>query len=324
MIMNTKRKLIWLLVLMVLLTACGGSRNGSGLTATSASPGTAVSQPTPADTATEPVVINPTRAAEVAESNEPEPTGEPGPDMDAEIETELEPAVALSDLEGLEDDQKAIQLLASETAVAEFLVNYPDWSADSWPEDEENGIWGIDFYSEAADEWLGWGQVNIQTGEILDYFVPRDLSPEEFQAGLAEVEKLVLNDAGVQARLGDPELWEHETYFNRWDQIWEVWFWHGLDELVVTVNRDEENTYLEEIFDPSQLEAEKEAEWQRDQAVELAWSAEGIDQAFDGVDNWHTLVAPQGDLWAVSFVSDEQELFYALVDINRWEIVDAK
>ena len=319
--MNRKKwqKMIWLLVMMMLLAACGGAGNNRA--------DTAVSQPSPTK------IIANTEVAEpaIAEANDnaepeaaPEMEAETQPEPEPETEDEAEPTLVLADLAGLEDDQKAIQLLASETAVAQFLSDYPDWNGESWPENDASDIWSIDLYSEAADEWLGWGMVNINTGEILDYFVPRDLSPEEFQAGMAKVENLVLNDAGVQARLGDPALWEHETYYNRWDEQWEVWFAHGLDELLVTVYMDEEYIYLEDIIDPSQLEAEKEAELQRDQAVELAWSADGIDQALDGVDNWHTLVASRGDLWAVSFVSDDQELFFALVDIDNQTIVEAK
>lgn len=321
--MNVKRKIIWLLIVAMLLASCSGKQDDGGDTPTSSSLSTSVSPPASSMTAeTRPeMAMEPERptnnmAATTETAAEPNPA--------EESEESGGSGFSIAGLLGLSDEKKAIRILSNEPIVAEFLEGYPDWNGETWPEDEENDIWGVDFYSEAADEWLGWGMVNVNTGEILDYFVPRDLSPEEFQAGLATVEKLVLNDAGVQARLGDPDLWEHETYFNRWDQIWEVWFWHGLDELAVTVYLDEENAYLEEIFDPSQLEAEKEAEWQRDQAIELAWGGEGIDQALDGVDNWHTLVAPQGDLWAVSFIADDQELFFALVDIENQTIIETK
>lgn len=304
--MNMKRKIVWLLIVIILLAACGGTQAEGEQTA--------VSPPASAQTADE---APPPTATAVAPTTVPERD-------DAETASTSESTLSPTDLQGLSAEDKAVRLLTNETAVAEFLDGYPDWNADTWPEDEENGIWGVSFYSEAADEWLGEGTVNINTGDILDYFIPRELSPEEFQAGLTEVETLVLNDAGVLARLGDPAVWEHETDYDRWEEMWYVWFWHGLDELAVSVYRDEEGVYLDEIFDPAQLEAEKEAEWQRDQAVELAWSAEGIDQALDGVDNWQTLVAPQGDLWAVSFVADDQELFFALVDINNQTIVETK
>ena len=223
-----------------------------------------------------------------------------------------------------ENGQQAIQILLGETAVSEFLATYPDWAGDAWPENEEETIWGVDLYSDAADEWLGWGEVNIETGEILEYFVPRDLSAEEFQAGLAEVEAFVLNDAEILARLGNAVEWERDTYYDRWEQLWEIYFYKGLDEIVVIVYRDEEGMYLEEIANPNQLEVEEQAEFNRNQAIELAYEAEGIDQALDGSDNWVTFVADQGNSqWLVEFVADEELQFYALVDITNRQILES-
>ncbi len=230
----------------------------------------------------------------------------------------------LPDLSGLEDDEKAVQILLGETAVSEFLSNHDGWISDVWQEDDNSTLWTVEFYDANEEEWLGWGEVDVQSSTILDFYVPRELSPEEFQTGMVQVEKLVLNDAGVQARLGDPDLWEHDTEYDSESEAWTVEFWHGLDALEAIVYLDEDGAYLEEIVNPNQLEAEEQAAYERDLAVELSWEADGIDAALDGVDNWHTLVSPQGELWAVSYIANDEELFFALVDIDAELIIDSK
>ena len=281
--------------------------------------------------------VQPTQAAKVkvtevesaappqAEAYPPPDEGEATPSLaEGQESSPPDDAAESPEIEYSDDDaQRAIQLFTAQDDVAAFLADYPDWQGESWPEDDAGQIWGIDLYSEAADEWLGWGQVNVSTGEVIEYFVPRDLSPEEFQAGLEKVEKYVFADAEILALLGDPEAWDHETRWNRWEANWEVWFGKGLDEWLVVVYLEDDYASLE-IIDPTAFEAEEQERLNRDQAIELAWEAEGIGEALDGVDYWTTYVENQGgSQWSVSFVSGDTELFYALVDIESWEVLES-
>lgn len=265
----------------------------------------------------------------------PEPTPEPVLDastaeMDSNVmgmtapETAVPPAPTAEFVEETTGDAAgAIALLAAHEEVALHLSNYPDWEGNAWPEDD-NGIWGIDFYSPAADEWLGWGQVNVMTTEVLDYFVPIELSAEDFQEGLTAVENFVFSDPEVLALLGEAADWEHETSFNRWEQRWESWFWRGLDAFGVLVHYSDDGLWLDGIVDPNAFEAEEAAELARNQAIELAWEAGGVGDALNDNDNWVTYVSPQPDgNWLVEFVADETLQFYALVDIAEWIIVES-
>lgn len=229
------------------------------------------------------------------------------------------------DIELGDEARQAIQLVAEIPEVAAWLATFPDWAGDAWQDEEDGRFYEVDLYSEAADEWLGWAYVNVADGVVEDYFVPRELTAEEFQAGQARVEQFVLSDEEVLARLGDAANWEHDTWYNRWDANWEVWFWNGLEEVAVTINIWEDEIYLDRIYDPTELEAEEASENSKNEAIGLAWGAEGIDQALSGVDNWQTYASQQSDtVWAVSFVGDGQELFYVLVDVENEQILESE
>ncbi len=228
-----------------------------------------------------------------------------------------------SELSGSEVEGLAIQLAVAQPEVAAWLVNYPDWTGNAWVDSEDGRFYSVDFYSETADEWLGWVYVDVVDQVVTDFFVPRELTAEEFQAGLEKVEQFVMQDGEVLTRLGNTASWEHETSYNRWDAEWVVWFWYGLDELAVTVDFWEDEPYLVAIENPNEFDAQTTLENNRNQAIELAWQGEGIDQALAGVDNWQTFVSHQGgSIWAVTFATEERELYYALVDIENWNVLE--
>lgn len=232
--------------------------------------------------------------------------------------------VSEQDLGGLRPDElEAVQLVADESGVASFLALYPDWTADTWREHETSQVVHIDFYSEAADEWLGYGSVNVATGEVIEYFVPRDLSAEEFQATRPVVEQAVLNDPEMAALLGDVSEWDYDFWYDRYDANWGGWFNRGLETYSVTVNQWDGNYYLEEIYDPNQLEEEEARMMAQDRAIELAWEATGLWEAVKDTDDWTTYVAHQGgSLYTVEFVTTDRELYYVLVDTDSWTVVD--
>lgn len=243
----------------------------------------------------------------------------------SQIQESLDEALAQDDEDVSDEATRAIQLLAEVPEVAGWLASYPDWTGDAWLEGEDSLHYHVDLYSAAADEWLGWGYVNVADGVVEDFFVPRELTAEEFQTGREMVEAFVFSDEEVLARLGNVDNWGFETWYNRWDANWQVWFWYGLEELAVTVNIWEDEPYLDSITNPAEFEAEEAAENSKNQAIELAWQAEGIDQAVAGVDNWQTYVAQQGDtVWAVTFATEDRELFYALVDIESWTVLESE
>lgn len=224
------------------------------------------------------------------------------------------------------DKELAIQLVAAHPPIAEVLANYPNWVADAYPDDEANRFWHVDFYAEPDGEHLGYGHIYLNTGEITEVSMPRELSPEEFQAGQAKIQAYLLYDAEVQALLGNPDFWYREINYNKWDERWEVYYSRGIEEWMLWMGIDAEDgkVYLREIVDPGALNAEKALEQRRNQAIELAYSATGVDEALTGVDNWRTYAEDQGNnLWSVSFAVEEHTLFSALVNVANGQVIES-
>ena len=224
---------------------------------------------------------------------------------------------------------QAIAIAAADEEMAWHISHY-NWNADAYQENEESTIWTMEFWSEDSageyEEWLAWAEVDLADGSVRDAYVPRELTAEEFQEGQMIAEALVLNDIAVQAAVGDISLWEYDTYYDRWDEAFYVSLWYGLDEIYVSVRLDEESRsyYVEQITDANVLEAAEQAELERNQAIELAWEAEGIWDVLQNYDDWTTYVENQGgSQYSVAFVTTDAELFYAIVDIESWTVLEA-
>lgn len=220
-------------------------------------------------------------------------------------------------------EEQAIVLVSAHPPIAEVLATYPGWTATSYPEDGTEVVWHVDF--QAADgEGLGYGHVNLQTGEVSDFSVPRDLSDEEFEAGRAKIEGFLQNSPEAIALLGDFSLWEHDVWYNKWEENWHAWYRYGLDAWEFVFYIDEGgNVWLDNYYDPDVLEGDEAVAWNRQQAVELSYQAPGLDEALNGYDNWYTYASDQGNgLWTVEFAADEQLLFSVLVDIVNWQVVE--
>jgi len=219
-------------------------------------------------------------------------------------------------------ETQVINLIAADPQAAAYLATVPNWHAEAVQ--EAGDIWSATFY-DANDDWIGWGKVNIATEEVLDLSMPTVLTPDEYQAGLAATEQLVLHDGEVVALLGDPTLWDRNVDFDGWDNMWNVYFERGLDNWLVRVQYDETDYWIAEIVNPDELSAAEERERARNAAIELAYSADGVWNALNGTDDWFTYAENQsGSQWSVSFSTTDTELFFALVDIASGEILQAE
>lgn len=215
-----------------------------------------------------------------------------------------------------EIQQAVIQVVAASPEFAEWLAGYPNYQGNAW-QDEAGDYWAVEFYNEAADEWLGYAVVNATTGEIFESFIPKPLPTDVYQEQLQKVQTIVLDDPEVLARLGDPALWDVYTDFNRWEQKWDMYFYRGIEAVLVRSSITDAYFSIDEIVDPNALSEDQALDEARNQAINIAYSAEGLDAALDGHDGWRTYVEQQGgSRWSVTFTLDEQELFYALVDIE--------
>ncbi|NWF67461.1 MAG: hypothetical protein HXY40_00100 [Chloroflexi bacterium] len=220
-------------------------------------------------------------------------------------------------------EDAAIKYVAQSPDFAEWLAQYPNWQGYAYLADTD--IYYVEFYDESGDEWLGYAVINLGTREIADSFIPRPLPPDVYAEQQARIQVLVLEDPEVLARLVDPLLWAMYSDFNRYEQTWDVYFVRGTEAILVRIELTEYSFSITEITDAFALSEEEALEDARNEAIMLAYSADGIEQALDGYDEWTTYTEHQGDgLWSVTFTAGGQELFFALVDVAVDEVLEAE
>lgn len=238
--------------------------------------------------------------------------------------------VPLTAVAQMSDEDKAIAIAAGHEEFVDFLAEKGDWGAWAYSEDD-NEIWVVDFYLENdEEEWLGYAVLNIETGEVYEAFAPKPL-PTDVHAELqSQVLKLVQNDEEMLARIDDISQWEHWIHYDVYEQVWYVAYYRGLESWagvveVEFIDDSYEVQYIAvvDVVDPSQFEEQEAIANQKNQAIALAYEADGIWEVMDGYDDWTTLVSDQGDgNWAVQFISEDDMLFFALVNPDRWEILE--
>jgi hypothetical protein len=232
-----------------------------------------------------------------------------------------------------EDEQtRAIDIAAQSEELSEFLSGF-EWEAEAYEEDE--GYWGVDFYRtntvEDDDNFLAWAMVDLDSESVIETYMPRFLSEEALERRLPEVEALVLSDPEVQAIIDNPSLWQVYTEWDPYESLFFVQFFRGLDAYTATVwlsdeESDEESPYfLVEFYDETALEAEQAEQERRDRAVMLAYEADAIDDAIFENDDWQTVVQQlNGSQYSVEFISDEERLFFAVVDIDTETVIESE
>lgn len=216
-----------------------------------------------------------------------------------------------------------IQTAAEPETFSDWLSGYPDYHSDAWGPDE-NGNWYVEFKTSEDGEWLGYAAVNQDTGEIQEAFAPKPLSTEVYQEQMPRVTAYVMADIEVLARLDNNlDLWDMYPDWNRWDATWDVGFYRGIEGVVVKLKFDEnDNLYIEKIVDPNELSEDEAADQQRNDAINLAYSAEDIWQAMDGHDDWSTYVEKQGEnIYSVSFADGDTTLATVIVDIREGNVL---
>ncbi|MBE2270844.1 MAG: hypothetical protein IAE80_21575 [Anaerolinea sp.] len=220
------------------------------------------------------------------------------------------------------DAERAIEYVSKLPEFSSWLSGYPNWFGNA-SDDEGDGVWYVEFYAEDWAEWLGYANLVLETGEILDSFIPLPLTPEEFQRGQARIVPLILDDPAVAAMLLDPILWDMWIEFNRWDRVWEVYFSRGSQSILVVSTLNEEENYfnIDDIRDPNALEEEELREQLRDEAINLAYGA--VNSELDGYDDWTTYTENvRPGVWTVSFVAGGVELFSAVIDVEADEVLE--
>ncbi len=214
--------------------------------------------------------------------------------------------------------QEAILRVVYDEALTEFLDQYPNWSANAYADNETQ--WHVDFYD--GEDWVGNAHIDFSTDQLFEVYLVKDLSPEAYALGKEKLEQLISSDAEILAIIGDLKSWNYDISYNKWESRWQAWFDRNIETVAINFDEYDERFYVGEIYDPYAFTAEEQEELERNKAIELAYSAEGIDEALNGVENWHTYAEPLGEnLWGVEF-GGEERYFYAVVNIDSEEITE--
>ena len=167
---------------------------------------------------------------------------------------------------------------------------------------------------------------NGRPESVVEVYAPKQLTAAEEQSQRAAAEALVLADGAVLEILGDPNAWEMYSWYDEWEGAWDINFNKGLDEIGVRVDNYDGEFMVGEISNLALLDEEQQISDNQNQAIELAWQAEGIDEALFGGDEdeeWQTFVTHLGGSeYGVSFASADKELFFAAVDIAAGQVLD--
>ncbi|MEM8862885.1 MAG: hypothetical protein AAGD96_31630 [Chloroflexota bacterium] len=229
-------------------------------------------------------------------------------------------------------ERQALEILVQDRNIALMLANYPDWHVEMW-ENEEWGAMEIDLF-DSNWEWIAWGAVSLTENgtpeEVLDITAPQPLSAEAYQEGQLMAENIALNNPEVMAVLGDPAEWERWTWYDEWAGAWEIGFYRGIDEFIVRIADYEngEGPVVESIVNSALLDEDQQVQDNQNRAIEIAWQAEGIDEAIFGRNDdqeWFTYVTHLGgNEYGVSFATEEAELFFAHVDIGSESVISSQ
>jgi hypothetical protein len=221
-----------------------------------------------------------------------------------------------------DDPDQVVTQVASSALFSEWLAAYPGWVGYAWQEDD--GWWGVEFLLEEGDDerFLGWASVEAETGLVAEWERPRQLSDEELAEGHEAIEAIIASDPEIAALLGDPAQWEREIG-SEGEGGWYAYVYRG-NEAFTLYFYEEDGTYqLAELIDENAMDADQQDDLARDTAISLAFGAEGIDEVLGEADDWVALAEHQGgSVWSVSFVRDDETLFFALVDIDAGTILE--
>ena len=227
-----------------------------------------------------------------------------------------------------DDEQHAINIALANEDVATVLADIDDYSVEAYPEEE--GLWGVEFFIETDDDWqwLGWVLVDMETAETIEVYMVRFLTEDELATIAAEAEQILLNDPEVLAALIDPELWEVYTWYIPEDQTYFVEFYRSIDAYVASFylwDEDEELVlHFDSFTDGNALEAQEQIAHDRDTAILIAYESDDLYDAIADVDEWEVYAQNiRGSQWSIEFVSGNQRLYYALIDIETETVLES-
>lgn len=223
-----------------------------------------------------------------------------------------------------DDADQIIEQVAESQYFAAWLDENPGWQA--FAETDEGASWFVEFYIDNDDEeeFLGFAYLNVEQGVLGEWAITRPLSAAEFEKGQAEVVALLDSDPEIEVLLGDnPASWDRRVDYESIEGAWRARYTRGIEHIEIYFFEEDGDLVIGDMFMEGFLDEETGQQVARDLAIEIAFDTTEADERLDGIDDWTALAEPQPDgLWTVSFVSGDDSLLFAVVDVENEELVE--
>jgi hypothetical protein len=216
--------------------------------------------------------------------------------------------------------QDAINLASSHPAFAKGLEDRPGWSANAYDTKSRYEIWRVEFY-DAEGNGVGWADVNLEQQHLYAW----DAAFDVIEGQYAEAEQVLIdflrNDETSQKLIGSvDDVYGWWVGYDSWREVWMVHLDRGADSLDLTLRsrssqpKSFESLYLEKVYVANIMSY---GDWQNangSQVVALAFENPEVAAAVRGKDWTTSTERLEGDAWKVRFLSGEQVIVEA--DVN--------
>jgi hypothetical protein len=234
----------------------------------------------------------------------------------------------LSALATAQSPQDAINLAASHPAFVKGLADRPGWSANAYDSESRYGIWRVEFY-DADGNGLGWADVNVEQQRLYAWDAAFDVIESQY----AEAEQILIdflrNDETSQKLIGSvDDVYGWWVGYDSWREVWMVHLDRGADSLDLTLRsrssqpKSFESLYLEKVYVANIMSYDDWHNANGSEVVALAFENPDVAAAVRGMDWTTSTERLEGDAWKVRFLSGEEVIVEADVNVADGSIAN--
>jgi hypothetical protein len=220
-----------------------------------------------------------------------------------------------------QNPQDAINLASSHPAFAKALADRPGWTANAYDTKSRYGIWHVEFY-DADGNGMGWADVNVEQQRLYAWDAAFDVIESQYAEAEQTLIDFLRNDETSQKLIGSvDDVYGWWVGYDSWRETWMVHLDRGADSLDLTLRsrsaqpKSFESLYLEKVYVANIMSYD---DWQNangSQVIALAFENPEVAAAVRGVDWTTSTERLEGDAWKVRFLSGEQVIVEADVNI---------
>lgn len=224
--------------------------------------------------------------------------------------------------------QDAINLASGHPAFAKALEDRPGWSANAYDTKSRYGIWRVEFY-DADGNGMGWADVNVEQQRLYAWDAAFDVIESQYAEAEQLLKDFLRSDETAQQLIGSvDDAYGYWVGYDGWREVWMMHIDRGADSLDLTIGsrssqpKSFESLYLEKVYVANIMSY---GDWQNangSEVVALAFENPEVAAAVRGMDWTTSAERLEGDAWKVRFLSGEQVIVEADVNIADGSVVN--